>query len=288
MRVWLVCILLCLVIRSLDAKDGSSSLSSSGSMILKRSIPDDDDNSTELEESDELDDSDETTDNEAEEVGQAATIEEQVSSLRNETQTKKQTLTRLEAFFEELERRILRLEAANNGTRGVTESEQESMTSPTPVTTTNLPCCHKIKLKSRKMKQHLLLGVYNIIDTEDDVIEYRKLNGFWGFLSNSCNQTEMAAYKFEHDSRECRDPKLKILTGFTGSCFTGPKLYSALWHLYLSSVTGEFTMDSREFDIFEEDDCWPDWEKNSLDSLCWKENESILVEDDTLTIVCVD
>jgi len=137
-------------------------LSSSGCRILKRSIPDDDDESTESEESDELNDSDETTENEPEEVGQAANIEEQVSSLRNETQTKKQMLTRLEAFFEQLERRILRLEAANNGTRGVTESAQESMTSPAPETTTNVSCCQKIKLKSRKYtdSDHTFLGVY--------------------------------------------------------------------------------------------------------------------------------
>merc|ERR1712002_1011862 len=115
----------------LNARRGS--LSHSESRIIKRSISDDPD--------DEYYD----YDNEPEEVGQAATIEEQVSTLRNETQTEKETLTRLEAFFEELERRILRLEAANNGTRGVTEL----VTSPAPETTTNLPCCQKIKLKSR-------------------------------------------------------------------------------------------------------------------------------------------
>merc|ERR1711962_1530744 len=167
MRVWL---LLCLLIGSSSARTGSSSLiilnpprrttpSSSGSIRTSgqaggTSIFDaqgsaggtsifgksDDDESTESMESNEL------IEDEAEEVGQAATIEEQVSSLQNETQTKKQTLTRLEAFFEELERRVLRLEAANNGTREVTESVPESMTSPAPETTTNLPCCQKIKL----------------------------------------------------------------------------------------------------------------------------------------------
>merc|ERR1711962_1233083 len=159
MRVWL---LLCLLIGSLIARTGSSSLiilnpprrttpSSSGSIRTSgqaggTSIFDaqgsaggtsifgksDDDESTESMESNEFDDSDEMIEDEAEEVGQAATIEEQVSSLQNETQTKKQTLTRLEAFFEELERRVLRLEAANNGTREVTESVPESMTSPAP------------------------------------------------------------------------------------------------------------------------------------------------------------
>merc|ERR1712002_482496 len=138
----------------LNARRGS--LSHSESTIIKRSISDDPD--------DEFDDSD----YEPEEVGQAATIEEQLSSLRNETQTKKQTLTRLEAFFEELERRILRLEEANNGTRGVTESVHESMTSSVPETTTNLPCCNKIKLKSRNTNSNLrpFLGVYNILGND--------------------------------------------------------------------------------------------------------------------------
>merc|ERR1712002_1010065 len=122
--------------------------------------------------------------NEPEEVGQAATIEEQVSSLRNETQTKKQKLTRVEAFFEQLERRIVRLEAANNGTRGVTESTHESITSPAPETTTNLSCCQKIKLKSRKYtdSDHTFLGVYT-----KKSFGYLKFSNEREIISDSCN-----------------------------------------------------------------------------------------------------
>merc|ERR1711962_331201 len=85
-------------------------------------------------------------------------------------------LTRLEAFFEQLERRILRLEEANNGTRGVTESVHESMTSPAPETTTYTPCCQKIKLKSRKTNSnhHPFLGVYQKFDTESAGLFYAK------------------------------------------------------------------------------------------------------------------
>merc|ERR1711962_589764 len=144
--------------------------SAGGTSIFGKS---DDDESTESMESNEFDDSDEMIEDELEEVGQAATIEEQVSSLHYETQIKKQTLTRLEAFFEQLERRILRLEVANNGTREVTESVPESMTSPAPETTTNLPCCQKIKLKSRKTGSlnHPFVGVYDIFSMEEDSIE---------------------------------------------------------------------------------------------------------------------
>merc|ERR1712133_280499 len=154
MRLCQVCLVLWLLIGSLNARRGS--LSHSESRIIKRSISDDPD--------DEYYD----YEDEPEEVGQAATIEEQVSTLQNETQTKKQTLTRLEAFFEQLERRILRLEEANNGTREVTESAHESITSPAPETTTYTPCCHKIKLKSRKTNSnhHPFLGVYHKYDTE--------------------------------------------------------------------------------------------------------------------------
>merc|ERR1712180_422943 len=153
MRVWVVCILVCLLIdRSKPQTDDY----------------DDDDDDDEY--------STEQIEDEPVEIGQAATIEEQVSSLRNETDTKKQTLTRLEAFFEQLERRILRLEAANNGTRGVTESVHESMTSPAPETTTYTPCCQKIKLKSRKTNanHHPFLGVYQKFDTESAGLFYAK------------------------------------------------------------------------------------------------------------------
>jgi len=192
------------------------------------------------------------SESEPEEVGQAATIEEQVSSLRNETQTKKENLTRLEAFFEELERRIFRLEEANNRTRGVTESVHESMTSPAPETTTNLPCCHKIKLKSRKPQSNLhpFLGVYDTIrlrDGNEDMFEVKSESG--QVLSNMCNQNELVGYYSEEDSQECRDSKFKFVSGFTGSCITGPKLYTVLWY----------------------NEGWEGWE-----------------EDDTLTIVCAD
>merc|ERR1712126_157540 len=192
MRVWAVCILVCLLIER---------------SIFQTDDYDDDDGGSEYYDYNEPIEDEVARSRIFLQTGQAATIEEQVSSLRNETQTKKQTLTRLEAFFEELERRILRLEAANNGTRGVTESVPESMTSPAPETTTNLPCCHNIKLKSRKT-DHFLLGEYNIIDTEDDVIEYRSRRrigiierlGYLRILSNSCNQTVMAGYYHEDHS----------------------------------------------------------------------------------------
>jgi len=193
---------------------------------------------------------------EPEEVGQAATIEEQVSSLRNETQIKKQTLTRLEAFFEQLERRILRLEAANNGTRGVTESVQESMTSPAPETTTNLPCCQKIKLKSRfraPIRSFLGVYVYNNLEPEDLSVEvdfewfyYEKFSEGGETLSNGC-ENELAGFNSIHD--ECGEQKLKFMSGFTGSCITGPKLYTVHWY---------------------------------------NEGQGFWEEDDSLTIVCVD
>jgi len=253
MRVCLVCLLLCLVIGSLDARRRGSILSSSGCRILKRSIPDDDDESTESEESDELNDSDETAENEPEEVGQAANIEEQVSSLRNETQTKKQTLTRLEAFFEQLERRILRLEEANNGTREVTESVHESITSPAPETTTYTPCCHKIKLKSRKTNSnhHPFLGVYvyDNFDAEDDspeVFNYEKFSEGGEILSTTCGNGLKGVYSVFD---ECEDYIFNFVSGFTGSCITGPKLYTVQWY---------------------------------------NEGQRIWEEDDTLTIVCVD
>merc|ERR1712002_1167934 len=204
----------------LNARRGS--LSHSESRIIKRSISDDPD--------DEYYD----YDYEPEEVGQAATIEEQLSSLRNETQTKKETLTRLEAFFEELERRILRLEEANNGTRGVTESVHESMTSPAPETTTNLPCCNQIKLKSRNTRLHSLqpfLGVYDILQA--NIVLNPNENVFEGFsqegtsyLSNIDNQNELVGWLRQSDAEDYELPALKFVSGFTGSCITGPKLYT--------------------------------------------------------------
>jgi len=229
--------------------------SAGGTSIFGKSDVDDDD-LTESMESNEFDDSDEMIEDEPEEVGQAATIEEQVSSLRNETQIKKQTLTRLEAFFERLERRILRLEAANNGTRGVTESVPESMTSPAPETTTNLPCCHKIKLKSRfraPIRSFLGVYVYNKLEPEDlsvevdfEVFYYEKLSEGRETLSNAC-QNELAGFNSIHD--ECGEEKLKFESGFTGSCITGPKLYTVHWY---------------------------------------NEGQGFWEEDDSLTIVCVD
>merc|ERR1711962_496820 len=229
--------------------------SAGGTSIFGKS---DDDESTESMESNEFDDSDEMIEDELEEVGQAATIEEQVSSLHYETQIKKQTLTRLEAFFEELERRILRLEAANNGTREVTESVPESMTSPAPETTANLPCCQKIKLKSRNrgvsyVDEFLGVYVYNKLEPEDlsgevdfELFYYEKFSGGGETLSNGC-ENELAGFNSIHD--ECGEEKLKFESGFTGSCITGPKLYTVQWY-------------SEAMDV-------------------WN-------EDDTLSIVCVD
>merc|ERR1711962_971055 len=230
MRVWVVCILVCL--------------------LIDRSIPqtddyDDDDDDDELYSTEQIED-------EPVEIGQAATIEEQVSSLRNETDTKKQTLTRLEAFFEELERRILRLEAANNGTRGVTESVHESMTSPAPETTTYTPCCQKIKLKSRKTNSnhHPFLGVYQKFDTESAGLFYAKEGEEdEEILTSKCENGQLVGF-YDIDTDECDlEEKFKFVSGFTGSCITGPKLYTVQWF-------------SREQ--------W-DWE-----------------EDDSLSIVCVD
>merc|ERR1712180_578646 len=235
MRVWVVCILVCLLIdRSKPQTDDY----------------DDDDDDDEY--------STEQIEDEPEEIGQAATIEEQVSSLRNETDTKKQTLTRLEAFFEQLERRILRLEVSNNGTRGVTESVPESITSPAPETTTNLPCCQKIKLKSRNrgvsyVDEFLGVYVYNKLEPEDlsgevdfELFYYEKFSGGGETLSNAC-ENELAGFNSIHD--ECGEEKLKFESGFTGSCITGPKLYTVQWY-------------SEAMDV-------------------WN-------EDDTLSIVCVD
>merc|ERR1712080_606266 len=175
MRVWIVCLLLALVIGSLNARGGRLSSSSSRSTGSSRSsssssrsrstifIPNsrpstthssgsifsetedsnsiwsssEDSNSiwgktkSKSGDSDESGESDESTDDgdQLAEVTLAVTLEEQVASLRNGTQTNNRTLSRLEAFYEELERRILRLEAANNGTRDVPESVDESLTS---------------------------------------------------------------------------------------------------------------------------------------------------------------
>merc|ERR1711962_260245 len=198
--------------------------SAGGTSIFGKS---DDDESTESMESNEFDDSDEMIEDEPEEVGQAATIEGQVSSLQNETQIKKQTLTRLEAFFEQLERRILRLEAANNGTRGVTESVQESMTSPAPETTTYTPCCQKIKLKSRKTNSnhHPFLGVYQKYDTESAGLLYAKEGEEdEEILTSKCENGQLVGF-YDIDTDECDlEEKFKFVSGFTGSCITGPKL----------------------------------------------------------------
>merc|ERR1719334_2729872 len=219
MRVWTVCILVCL--------------------LIERSIPDEYDDGYE---------------DEPEEIGQAATIEEQVSSLQNETDTKKQTLTRLKAFFEQLERRILRLEAANNGTRDVTESVHESMTSPAPETTTYTPCCQKIKLKSRKTNSnhHPFLGVYHKYDTETSTELFYAKEGEEDEeiprLTSKCDNELAGFYGIDNDECDLEE-KFKFVSGFTGSCITGPKLYTVLWY-------------SRDQGIWE--------------------------EDDSLTIVCVD
>jgi len=303
---------------------------------------------------------------EPEEGDQAVTIEEQVSSLRNETQIKKQKLTRLETFFEQLERRILRLEEANNvgyprvhetedteyrvmvvevgqsvtlvcdhtledetlyslkwyingmeffryipsespqvavfefpmfvvsnsssptrlvlrnislesgggyfrceissvapefqtesrvmviQTVGVTESVQESMTSPAPETTTNLPCCQKIKLKSKKTGSlnHPFVGVYDISSTGPQLWTYRKFHEGGEILSNYCNlNVPMSGFYSEVDLLECNNIKFKFMSGSTGSCITGPKLYSVQWY---------------------------------------NEGQGFWEEDDTLSIVCVD
>jgi len=307
---------------------------------------------------------------EPEEAGQAVTIEEQMSSLRNETQLKKEKLTHLEAFFEQLERRILRLEEANNvgylrvhdtedtepgvmvvevgqsvtlvcdhtleedtlyslkwymngmeffryipsespqvavfdfpmfvvsnsslptrlvlrnislesgggyfrceissdapefetdsgvmviQTVEVAESVLESMTSPAPETTTNLPCCHKIKLKSRKTSSlhHPFIGVYDIINDYDNISNmefyYVKFSEEGEIiLRNNCHENELTGFYSEAEFRDCRLAKFKIVSGFTDSCITGPKLYSGLWY-------------DKGQDIWE--------------------------EDDSLTIVCVD
>merc|ERR1712126_629423 len=241
MRVWAVCILVCLLIER---------------SIFQTDDYDDDDGGSEYYDYNEPIEDEVARSRIFLQTGQAATIEEQVSSLRNETQTKKQTLTRLEAFFEQLERRILRLETANNGTRGVTESVPESMTSPAPETTTNLPCCHKIKLKSRNthasIRPFLGVYVYNKLDEEDlsvevdfEVFYYAKFSEGRETLSNAC-QNNLAGFNSIHD--ECGEEKLKFESGFlnfesgfTGSCITGPKLYTVHWY-------------NEGQDIWEEDD----------------------------------
>jgi len=238
MRVWAVCMLVCLLIER---------------SIFQTDDYDDDDGGSEYYDYNEPIEDEVARSRIFLQTGQAATIEEQVSSLQNETDTKKQTLTRLEAFFEQLERRILRLEAANNGTRGVTESVPESMTSPAPETTTNLPCCHKIKLKSRKTNSnhHPFLGVYvyDNFDAEDDspeVFNYEKFSEGGEILSTTCGNGLKGVYSVFD---ECEDYIFNFVSGFTGSCITGPKLYTVQWY---------------------------------------NEGQRIWEEDDSLTIVCVD
>jgi len=229
MRVWIVCLLLGLLTGSL------------------RSEPDD---------SAESDESDESFD-ELKEVTLAVTLEEQVASLRNGTQTNNQTLSRLEAFYEELERRILRLEAANNGTRDIPESVDESLTSPAPETTTNLPCCSQIKLKSRGSMTNYgissaFLGVYQYQVGEDtELFSYHKLGTGDNILSNSCNTWNLRGYNTIADSQECEEPTIQFHTGFSGSCITGPTLFTV--------------------SFYADQDYMDDWQ-----------------EDDSLRIVCVD
>merc|ERR1711890_139810 len=212
MRVWIVCLLLGLVIGSLNA----------------RSTSDDSDESDESSES--TDDGDQLS-----EVTLAVTLEEQVASLRNGTQTNNRTLSRLEAFYEELERRILRLEAANNGTRDVPESVDESLTSPAPETTTYTPCCRKIKLKSRgSMTRYrapdAFLGVYVLDEGTEEGLTYRKVPGpgpgLETILSITCGQDTLIGFYTEEDFRRCRDPVLNFVSGFSGSCITGPSLFT--------------------------------------------------------------
>merc|ERR1712080_754497 len=165
------------------------------------------------DDSDESDESDESTDDgdQLAEVTLAVTLEEQVASLRNGTQTNNRTLSRLEAFYEELERRILRLEAANNGTRDVPESVDESLTSPAPETTTYTPCCRKIKLKSRgSMTRYrasdAFLGVYVLDEGTEAGLAYRKVPGPYP------GSETVLSNRFQ--------------SGFSGSCITGPSQFT--------------------------------------------------------------
>merc|ERR1712080_269765 len=291
MRVWIVCLLLALVIGSLNARGGRLSSSSSRSTGSSRSsssssrsrstifIPNsrpstthssgsifsetedsnsiwsssedsnsiwsssEDSNSiwgktkSKSDDSDESGESDESTDDgdQLAEVTLAVTLEEQVASLRNGTQTNNRTLSRLEAFYEELERRILRLEAANNGTRDVPESVDESLTSPAPETTTYTPCCRKIKLKSRgSMTRYrasdAFLGVYVLDEGTEEGLTYRKVPGpgpgSETILSITCGQDTLIGFYTEEDFRRCRDPVLNFVSGFSGSCITGPSLFT--------------------------------------------------------------
>merc|ERR1712126_768384 len=237
MRVWAVCIPVCLLIER---------------SIFQTDDYDDDDGGSEYYDYNEPIEDEVARSRIFLQTGQAATIEEQVSTLQNETQTKKQTLTRLEAFFEQLERRILRLEEANNGTREVTESVHESITSPAPETTTYTPCCHKIKLKSRKTNSnhHPFLGVYHKHDTETSTELFYAKEGEEDeeILTSKCENELVGFYGIDDDECDLEE-KFKFVSGFTGSCITGPKLCSVLWY--------------------------------SRDQGVWE-------EDDSLTIVCVD
>merc|ERR1712080_59317 len=188
------------------------------------------------DDSDESDESDESTDDgdQLAEVTLAVTLEEQVASLRNGTQTNNRTLSRLEAFYEELEREYYALKQQTMG-RDVPESVDESLTSPAPETTTYTPCCRKIKLKSRgSMTRYrasdAFLGVYVLDEGTEAGLAYRKVPGPYPgsetVLSITCGQDTLIGFYTEEDFRRCRDPVLNFVSGFSGSCITGPSLFT--------------------------------------------------------------
>merc|ERR1712080_427780 len=68
-----------------------------------------------------------------EELGLMENMREDVRKLENQTLTQNERLSRMENLFEELKRRILRMEGAKNGTQGTTAAMEEVTTQPSPV-----------------------------------------------------------------------------------------------------------------------------------------------------------
>merc|ERR1712180_577518 len=78
-----------------------------------------------------------------EELAAIETMAENVRQLENETLIQNEALSRIENLSEDLLTRILRLEAANNGTQGTIESQQKGMRSQHKLLHQSL---HKLKL----------------------------------------------------------------------------------------------------------------------------------------------
>jgi len=175
-----------------------------------------------------------------EELAAIETMSENVRQLENETLIQNEALSRIENLSEDLLTRILRLEAANNGTQGTTQynritaerNEVTTQASPPVTTQVEAGCCDRIRLISkgsmtRDPKVSTFIGVYDYKVIAGDRFAYMMTSHTDNVISNSCeDENDTLGFMYERDYNVCNWNLVSFMGGSFSSCITGPSTFT--------------------------------------------------------------